>query len=218
VQNLPGLTPVWLIVLSAILAFLVALAGEAFQRGLYEFLRDFQPSIIGALALGTAVWAAKPVFGQLQAARRQAAVVAYEALSEIQASLTAERLFMDDVDQIIFSITFLEEQVQTAVSVGQGPQWDPGNWSEGFDENRRKLVKLSRDFRGMPRRPWGSAAVQTLRRDLGGEFSRYGLRIRVCGYKIKTLNTELLAGRLAWNDLHGCRGKLDEAEVNRLRT
>ena len=154
-KNLPGLTPAWLIVLAAVLAFLVGLAGEAFQRGLYEFLKAFLPSMIGALALSIAVWAAKPVFGQLQAARREAAVVAYEALSEIQASLTAESLLMDEVYAVIFNVGFLSDEIRTAVSVQKGLQWVPGRWSEDLRENLRRLTLSMRELRSMPRRPWG---------------------------------------------------------------
>jgi hypothetical protein len=79
----------------------LGLAGEAFHRGVYDFLKDFQSAIIGAVPFGTAIWAAKPVFGQLQAARRQAAMVAYEALAEIQASLIAEQVLFDDIRLVI---------------------------------------------------------------------------------------------------------------------
>ena len=120
-RNISGLTPAWLITLAAVLAFLVGLAGEAFQRGIYEFLKDFQSAIIGTIAFATAVWAAKPVFGQLDAARRQASVVAYETLSENLASLIEEELLIDDIDQAIFSINFELENIQTATSVPFGP-------------------------------------------------------------------------------------------------
>jgi hypothetical protein len=73
--NLPGLTPMWLITLAAFMAFFVGLAGEAFNRGLYDFLKDFQTAIVGVAAFGLAYWAAGPVFGQMKETRRQASVL-----------------------------------------------------------------------------------------------------------------------------------------------
>jgi hypothetical protein len=201
VRNLPGLSPVWLITLAAILAYLVGLAGEAFQRGLYEALRDFQPSIIGALALGTAIWAAKPVFGQLQAARRQAAVVAYEALAETEASLTAESLLIDDVDQEIFSVNFTHEDIDIAISVANGPQWDPNTWSTELDKRRKNLLSLRKNFRSMKRRPWGSAEIQNSRQILDGEIARYAMRIRSLAYRLKAADSQFSAGVWHWPDV-----------------
>ena len=144
-QNLPGLTPAWLIALAAILAFLLGLGGEAFQRGLYDFLKDFQGALVGLAAITIAVWAARPVFGQLEAARRQAAVVAYETLALNLASLTDEQILIDEIDLAIFSINFEFEEIQAATDGPQGAQWEPDGWRQHLENHRLDLEALERD-------------------------------------------------------------------------
>jgi hypothetical protein len=124
----------------------LGLAGEAFPRGVYDFLKDFQSAIIGAVAFGTAIWAAKPVFGLLQAARRQAAVVAYEALAEIQASLIAEQVLFDDIRLIVWDIGFELDGIEHAIGRDRGSapdSWRMGNIikriSEGIKVARNKV-------------------------------------------------------------------------------
>jgi hypothetical protein len=122
----------------------LGLAGEAFHRGVYDFLKDFQSAIIGAVAFGTAIWAAKPVFGQLQAARRRAAVVAYEALAE--ASLIAEQVLFDDIRLVVWDIGFELDGIEYAIGRGRGSapdSWRMGNIikriSEGIKVARNKV-------------------------------------------------------------------------------
>jgi hypothetical protein len=79
-NNLPGLTPLWIIVLASVLAVLVGLGGEIVSRGIYDFLRDFQGAIIGVVAFSIAYWAAKPVYQQLAELRQQSAVQTFEML------------------------------------------------------------------------------------------------------------------------------------------
>ena len=53
----------------------------------------------------------------------------------------------------------------------------------------------------MPRRPWGIADVQVLRRQLERQLSKYSLRIQVFSHEMKAANAELLANTAAWESV-----------------
>lgn len=156
-KNLPGLTPLWLITLAAVMAFFVGLAGEAFSRGLYDFLRDFQTAIVGVAAFSLAYWAAGPVFGQMKETRRQASVLTYEMLRQAYAALAEERDALAEGIREMATATLFEEILEEA-PIDSVEMLD--YWSKDFKTNAEVLRDRARSFGKFKLQPSG---VQSIR-------------------------------------------------------
>jgi hypothetical protein len=156
-KNLPGLTPVWLISLAAVLAYLIGLAGEAFNRGLYDFLKDFQGVIVGCAAFGIAYWAARPVYEQLKEVQRQSAVQTYEMLRQIAAALGLQRKLIDDLDlQSQYALVF-EQTLALNDEINQPyVKYHYDEFDQQFVATEKTVdaLKLAR-----AQHPWGDAAA-----------------------------------------------------------
>jgi hypothetical protein len=132
-------------------------------------VKDFQTLLVGLIALSTALWAAKPVFGQLQAARRQAAVVAYETLSQVYATLRMEqdnlnvlRILRAENTALIFSLEARSSEEVLA----------------SINRYRAEVIKFRQSFVAMQNmQPWGTFEAQQLRSQIGVELLKWEKQI-----------------------------------------
>jgi hypothetical protein len=184
-NNLPGLTPIWILVLVSILAVLVGLGGEIVSRGIYEFLKDFQGAIVGIIAFGIAYWAAKPVYQQLHELRRQSAVQTFEMLQRLAATIGAERKVVDDFRYHAAQARTFETQIKTVElsAIFIRAHSDDLKTKGERIEHTIDALKIARAH------PWGNKDTWLLRSNL--EVAAYNLRARV-----SRLNSELSGFRV----------------------
>jgi hypothetical protein len=147
----------WLITLAAVMAFFVGLAGEAFSRGLYDFLRDFQTAFVGVAAFSLAYWAAGPVFGQMKETRRQASVLTYEMLRQAYAALAEERDALAAGILETATATLFEEILEEA-PVDSLEMLD--YWSTDFKTNAEVLRNRARSFEKFKLQPSGLQSIR----------------------------------------------------------
>ena len=158
-----GLGAAGLIVLAAILAFLVGLGGEAWQRGLYDFLKDFQGAIVGGAAFAIAVWAARPVYEQLSEVKRQTALQTHELFRTMIAHRAAELQIVQDLRVAAAQSVLFEKEVaeQTVLS---------GIFTAGMTEVlKRRYTELDAHivrFQAARVHVWGTAETNQLQHNV----------------------------------------------------
>lgn len=196
-NNLPGLTPIWILVFASILAVLVGLGGEVVNRGIYEFLKDFQGAIIGVVAFSIAYWAAKPVYQQLNELRRQSAVQTFEMLQRLVTNIRSERTVADDFRYHAVRALIFERQLQRAdvsefVVIAMLKQVN----TQREDVNRAVDV-----FRAAQAHPWGDQDTWVLRTNVEAAARQLIARILELGSEVSDFRMRAIAATATWPEL-----------------
>jgi hypothetical protein len=196
-NNLPGLTPVWILVLASILAVLVGLGGEIVNRGIYEFLKDFQGTIVGIVAFSIAYWAAKPVYQQLAELRQQSAVQTFEMLQKLATNVRSERTIVDDfryhaVRTLTFEKTLKKSDFSDLLMLAFLPE---------FKAQREALERAIDALRATQAHPWGDQNTWVLRTKLETSARLLLARVAKFSSELSDLRMRGRAKSATWPEL-----------------
>jgi hypothetical protein len=196
-DNLPALTPVWIIVLASVLAVLVGLGGEIVSRGIYDFLRDFQGAIIGVVAFSIAYWAAKPVYQQLAELRQQSAVQTFEMLQKLATNVRCERIIVDDfryhaVRALTFEKALITSDFSDVLMRALLLQ---------FKAQQEALERGIDALRATQAHPWGDQNTWVLRTSLETSARLLLARVSKFSSELSDLRMRGLAKSATWHEL-----------------